>query len=241
MRNTAAEADQDDGASLYDLIVDACGIEYDPGKFPDVEDYKNQLVRYFGRMDADAFDKLPNDVRDWANDASTIFNNNKRAKDDRSPLPDIDGLPEEDEPAPPPPARRARVAVDDDDDDEAPPPPTRTRTRRVVAAPPPDDDDDDEPEPAPPPRTRARRTPAAAPTPAPAPAVRRDPDSGRYAKVMPHYLKDRDIDVPGLQVKIEKTDGASYSETTLDRTLAACQAVVGWLERNGVNLDRLSR
>lgn len=251
MRNTAATEVQDEG-SLYDQIVDATGIEYDEAQHSDVEGYKNILVRHFGHMDASEFDALPVSVRDWVNDATEVFNSNRRAKE-REPLPDIEGMPEDEPAPPPPPARRARVAFDEDEDDEAPPPAT---TRRGRAAPVEDDDDqDDEPEPAPPPRAGRRNGRTA--TPAPAPKLRaarqpaaeqptrrtvgRDPDSGRYAKVMPHYLKDRDITVPELQQAIAKTDGESYSETTLDRTLAACVSVVGWLERNGVDLKRLSR
>jgi len=244
-RTTTADSDQDDSSSLYDIIVDHSALEYNATKYPDVEDYKNGLVRFFGKMDFDEFEQLPLVLRDWVNEATIVFNANRRTKEERSLLPDIDGLPEEEEeePAPPPPpARRARVAVDDDDDDDAPAPTPPARSRRVapvVAVD--DDDDDDEVEVAPPPRTTRTRRAATAPAPVPAtpaPAGRkRDPDSGRYAKVMPHYLKHRNIAVPELQERIEKTDGASYSETTLDRTLAACQAVVAWAERNGVDFS----
>jgi hypothetical protein len=244
-RTTTVDTDeQDDPSSLYDIIVNASGLEYNPAK-SDVEDYKNGLVRFFGKMDFDEFDRLPLVLRDWVNEATLVFNANRRTKEERSPLPDIEGLPEEEDEEPaPPPARRARVAVDDDDDEVAPPPPP-ARSRRVAPVPVDDDDDDDDDDdevaPAPPPRTtRTRRGVTTAPAPAPAaPAGRskRDPDSGRYAKVMPHYLKYRNIEVPELQKRIEKTDGANYSETTLDRTLAACQAVVGWAERNGVDFS----
>jgi hypothetical protein len=254
MRNTTADADQDEGASLYDLIVDATGIEFDEHEFapPDgVEKYKNHLVRHFGRMDANDFDRLPEDLRDWVNEATGIFNDNRRSKEEPEALPDIEGMPE----PVPQKARRARVSVIDDDDEVAPPPPSR-RTR-VTAAPPVEDEDEDavveeedEPEPPPPPsRSRTRRVAADDADDAPAPkrartpaapaarSVKRDPDSGRYAKVMPHYLKKRSIEVPELQERIEKTDGASYSETTLDRALAACRAVVAWSERNGVDFS----
>jgi hypothetical protein len=238
-RTTTADTDpQDDPSSLYDIIVNASGLEYNPAK-SDVEDYKNGLVRFFGKMDFDDFDRLPPALRDWVNEATLVFNANRRTKEERSPLPDIEGLPEEEDEEPaPPPARRARVAVDDDDDEVAPPP-APARSRRVAPVPvDDDDDDDDEVAPPPPPTTRIRRGATVSPATAPAPAGRkRDPDSGRYAKVMPHYLKHRNIEVPELQKRIEKTDGANYSETTLDRTLAACQAVVGWAERNGVDFS----
>jgi hypothetical protein len=261
MRNTGSQADSDELSSLYDQIVDATGIEFDPVEFKGgAEEYKNNLVRHFGHMPPEEFDVLSEELRDWINEATLVFNANRRAKD-RSPLPDIEGMPE---PPPPTKARSSRVMFEEDEDeDESPPPPRRLR---VAAAPPPededepdDDPDDGEPEPeeepeeeaaAPPPRvargarTRARgsATPAKPPARvargvAAEPARTRDPDAGRYAKVMPHYLKDRTIEIEELQEKIEKTDGAGYSPTTLDRTLAACRSVVAWAEHNGVDFS----
>jgi len=242
MRKTSASADIDEESSLYDLIVDSTGIEFDRKEFPGgAEDYKNNLVRFFGKMDQDTFDAQAEDIRDWVNEATAVFNANRRAKE-RSPLPDIDGLPEL-APEPPKASRRERIALSDDDEDDTPPapPPGRTRTARAVPVP---DDDEDEDEAPPAPkvvtaakRTRSKTTPAVPAAPA---RHKRDPDSGRYAKVMPHYLKQRNIEVLELQEKIEKTDGAEYSEMTLERTLAACRSVVGWLERNGVDLADLS-
>jgi len=248
MRSRASDSDVQDEPSLYEMIVDATGIEYGREDFPGgQQDYKNKLVRHFGQMTGDDFDELPEEVREWVNEATEVFNANRRTKEEPEDLPEIEGLVE---PPPPPPARRARVTVADDDD--APPPPARRA--RVVAAPEPEPEpepEEEEAEEAPPPRaTRTRATPARATAarpaakPAPAPRERstgRNPDSGRYAKVMPHYLKDREITVPELQAAISKTDGESYSETTLDRTLAACVAITVWLEHNGVDLKRLSR
>jgi hypothetical protein len=60
--------------------------------------------------------------------------------------------------------------------------------------------------------------------------------SGRHAKVMPIYLQHRDISVDLLQAELIKTNGGTYSRTTLDRVLRACQDITGWLESQGVNL-----
>jgi hypothetical protein len=253
MRNTSSQTDSDELSSLYDQIVDATGIEFDPTEFKGgAEEYKNNLVRHFGHMPPEEFDVLSEELRDWINEATLVFNANRRAKE-RQPLPDIEGMPE----PPPPKARPSRVMFEEDDDaDEPPPPPRRLR---VAAAPPPEPEDDDEPEDDPEledadepeeevaapsrvtrgarTRGRGKATPAKPPKTVEATSSRRDPDSGRYAKVMPHYLKDRGIEIDELQEKIEKTDGAGYSTTTLDRTLAACRSVVAWAEHNGVDFS----
>src|SRR5215469_18755759 len=230
MRSRATDSDVQDEPSLYEMIVDATGIEYGREDFPGgQQDYKNKLVRHFGQMTGDDFDELPEEVREWVNEATEVFNANRRTKEEPEDLPEIEGLVE---PPPPPPARRGRVAVAEEDDEPAPPP----RAARTRVAP--------EPEPEPEDTRRTRATPAAParaaakPAAAPRAPAQRNPDSGRYAKVMPHYLKDRDITVPELQAAISKTDGESYSETTLDRTLAACVAITVWLEHNGVDLKR---
>src|SRR5215471_17282256 len=101
-----AEADVAE-RSLYDLIVEETSIEYDEEAYTDVEEYKNQLVRFFGkeRREPEEFEAMPEAVQEWANDATQVFNANRKAKTKKT-LPVIDGLPEPEKA----PARRGRGA-----------------------------------------------------------------------------------------------------------------------------------
>jgi hypothetical protein len=72
----------------------------------------------------------------------------------------------------------------------------------------------------------------------PEPKLPKEPD-GRYAKIMPHYLLNRDINLGDLQEEIRKSNGEVYSLKTLDRALRACQDIVGWLDRKGVDLNTI--
>jgi|SRR5215471_3551318 len=175
--------------TLYDLIVEETGIEYDEELYTGVEEYKNNIVRHCGKLPTDEFEGMNDDVQIWVNAATKVFNTNRKSKT-KEPLPVIDGLAE--------------------------PEPEGEPKRR---------------------RGRPRRNAEAEPEEKPARA-QRDPDANRYGRVMPHFMKDREISLEDLKKTILDKEGADYSVVTLERALLACTSIVGWLERNGYTIHK---
>jgi hypothetical protein len=100
LSDKTADVSADDTPTLYSQIVDVSGIEYDADKFETVEDYKQQLVRWYADEDEGdkRYEKSPEAVQDWVDAATKVAKANKSARRKQS-LPAIDGLsqPEEKE------------------------------------------------------------------------------------------------------------------------------------------------
>ena len=206
-RSKKQEAVAEEDKTLYEQICEATDLSYDEEE-GDVEAFKENVARFFADMEDSDFAELPEEVRDWADEAIDVIkaNRSKSAKK-KSPLPEIDGLPE-----------GAEAEPEEEEEEAKPAKGKKGRASKADAA-------DEKP-------AKGRKGKASKKGDEKLKGEGRNPENNRYFRISELLIEDPEQDDDELE-KAAKDAGYDYSDITLKRGREAFDAVTGALRKHG--------